>query len=152
MQSVAFAPPVWAATLRAVRRLTRMAATALVLVVGLNGLTAPVSADPLGPVSAVRPLAGPRVSQGSVDASAILSLAGPVDAGWEPSATTARWASEAAGSATRHPRVVPTTPTAGIPSRPVEPEAAAPRPDAAILAHSTDPGRESVTRRGPPRA
>jgi hypothetical protein len=155
VQSVAFAPPVWATTLRAVRRLTRMAATALVLVVGLNGLTGPVSADPLRPVSAVSPLADLQVSPGPVDAPAARSLAGPVEAASKPSAATVGWTSEAGvtiDSPTRHPQAVSTAPTSGIPSRHVEPEAATARPNAALATPSADPGRESIARRGPPRA
>ncbi|MCW3839951.1 hypothetical protein ONA70_07555 [Micromonospora yasonensis] len=154
MHPVAFAPPVWAATLRAMRRFTRMAATALVLVVGLNGLTAPVPADPLRPVSTVRPPAGPQVSQGPVDAPTALSLAGPADAAPALSAMTVVWASEAgvttADSATL--RAASTAPATAAPSRHVEPQAAMVRPAAAVVAPSADPGRESATRRGPPRA
>ncbi|MFG2053880.1 hypothetical protein ACGFI9_07580 [Micromonospora sp. NPDC048930] len=153
MQSVAFAPPVWAATLRSLRRLTRMAATALVLVVGLNGLTAPVTADPLGPVSTIRP---PAHLQVSAAAPAGRSVAGSVDARPGRGATSVAWAAGAgastADSAHRLPRATSTAPTTGVPARQADPDVATSPADAAAVVPAADPGRDPVARRGPPRA
>ena len=49
MQLIAFAPPIWAATLRTLRDLTRLAVTALVLVVGAGGATAAPDTTTLRP-------------------------------------------------------------------------------------------------------
>ncbi|RNM00872.1 hypothetical protein EFE23_04270 [Micromonospora solifontis] len=141
----------WGATLRSLRRLTRMAATALVLVVGLNGLTAPVPADPFRPVSTVRPLADLRVAPGPADAPAGPLLPGSSAAtGWTTTITPADGAGTA-DSRTRHPRVGSTAPAAGVPARHIDSGGAAARTTAAVAAPA-DPGPGSVTRRGPPRA
>ena len=65
MQLVAFSPPIWAATLRTLRELTRLAVTALVLVVGAGGVAAaPVATTALRPtvvtsrVAELHPTAG----------------------------------------------------------------------------------------------
>ena len=67
VQLVAFAPPIWAATLRTLRELTRLAVTALVLVVGAGGVAAaPDTTTALRPtvvtsrVAELRPDAGVR--------------------------------------------------------------------------------------------
>ncbi len=144
-KSAVVASPVWGATLR------RVAATALVLVVGLDGLTAPVSADPLRPVSTIRP---PADLQVAVDAPAGLSVAGSVAAGSGLCATTVAWATGAGATTADSPhrllRAASTAPTSGVPSR--QADAAPSRPDATAVLPTTDPGRESVARRGPPRA
>ncbi|MGW5671562.1 hypothetical protein [Micromonospora sp. NPDC003776] len=157
MQPVAFASPVWGATLRSLRRLTRMAATALVLVVGLNGLTAPVPADPFRPVSTVRPLADLRIPPATVHAPAGLPLAdafdvsGSLDVLGRDSTSAARaGGADTADSPTRV-RFGSTAPAAGVPARHVDPDGPAARTTAAVAAPA-DPGRESATRRGPPHA
>lgn len=157
MQPVAFASPVWGATLRSLRRLTRMAATALVLVVGLNGLTAPVPADSLRPVSTVRPLADLRIAPATVHAPAGLPLADAFDVSGSldvlgPAVTSAArtGGADTADSPTRA-RFGSTAPAAAVPARHIDSDGPAARTTAAAGVPA-DPGRESVTRRGPPRA
>ncbi|MGR6316895.1 hypothetical protein Q2K19_08530 [Micromonospora soli] len=151
MQSVALAPPLWAATLRSLRRLTRMAATALALAVGLNGVTVPAPGDSLRPAATVRPLAGIDVAHLAVDDPP----AGTVAVG--PGHTAAiTWAPDAGAttvdSAARHPHTVWTAPATGVPPRDLDRDAASARVDAAPVVAPADPGRQSVARRGPPRA
>lgn len=57
MPSVASAHPLWSVTLRALRAMTRLAATALVLVVGLGGVTAATATEPAGTAAQLRPVA-----------------------------------------------------------------------------------------------
>ncbi|MFR9775848.1 hypothetical protein ACL02O_07275 [Micromonospora sp. MS34] len=156
MQPVAFAPPLWAVTLRSLRRLTRMAATALALVVGLNGLAAPVTADPLRPVSTFRPLAGVQVTHEPLGVPASLALRNAVAAGRGPSLTAVAGVSRVGpgtvDSPTRHPQVPSGAPAADVPARHVDSAASAVRATTTAAAPPADPGREPVTRRGPPRA
>lgn len=153
VQSVAFAPPVRVAALRGLRLFTRMATTALVLVVGLNGLTAPAPADPLSPVSAVRAPAVFRITPGPVDAPADLPPAGSPGAATRTASTVA-WAG--AGTADSpaphpHPRLGSTAPATGVPARHVDADRTVARTVATVVPPA-DPGRESGSRRGPPRA
>ncbi|MFE9692583.1 hypothetical protein [Micromonospora sp. NPDC005806] len=155
MQSVALTPPLWAATLRSLRRFTRMAATALVLAVGLNGLAVPAPGESLRPAATVRPPAGVEIAQGAIDALAGPPLTGSVAAGHGLGATIT-WAPDAGvttvDSPTRQLRAASTAPATGVPSRHLDRDAVSPRVDAAPVLPPADPGRESVARRGPPRA
>ncbi|PWU62468.1 hypothetical protein DLE60_00145, partial [Micromonospora globispora] len=65
MQLVAFAPPIWPATLRTLRKLTRLAVTALVLVVGAGGVAAaPDTTTALRPTVVTSRVAEPRPDAG----------------------------------------------------------------------------------------
>jgi len=123
---VAFSPSLWAATLRTLRELTRVAVTALVLVAGLTGpAAASVATD------AVRPPATHRLAPEF----------GPAPELSQAPARVTRTAAVATGPAV-HP---------GAGSRLADEVAApAPRPDVAVLATELNPA--AVTRRGPPRA
>ncbi len=132
MLPVAFAPSLWAATLRTLRELTRVAVTALVLVVGLNGLAAaPAAAGDLRPSEATRPGAVSRAiplpaAEARTAASDAKTNAGPV-------------------------RPALTAPVPGVPLRHLDHDVAQPPADT-VLAAAADPGRASIARRGPPRA
>lgn len=151
VQSVAFAPPVRVAALRGLRLFTRMATTALVLVVGLNGLTAPAPADPLSPVSAVRAPAVFRITPGPVDAPADLPPAGSPGAATRTASTVAWAGAGTADSPAPHPRLGSAAPATGVPARHVDADRTVARTVATVVPPA-DPGRESGSRRGPPRA
>lgn len=134
MPPVAIACPLWAAALRSLRDLTRLAVTALVLAAGLGGTTAASAAGPSA--DQVRPI---------VDTSGTLSaapgqLAPTLVTGWvnEPRATSHPVADRAADAPARALRRT---------ARPAAPAAvtAPPTPPGA------DPARDAVGRRGPPR-
>ncbi|MEU3452352.1 hypothetical protein ABZ671_01915 [Micromonospora sp. NPDC006766] len=129
MLPVAFTPPLWATTLRTVRDLMRVAVAALVLVVGLNGLaTAPATAP--APVEATVFSASTATGASAVE----VRVAAP-----DGQAT--------AGQSRR----VPAVPAPGVPSRHLDHDVAPP-PAGAVVVPAADPDRESIARRGPPRA
>lgn len=67
MLLVAFARPLWAAALRALRQLTRLAVTALVLIVGSGGVaTAPPTTAALQPTVVTSRVAEVRVDRATV--------------------------------------------------------------------------------------
>ncbi|MFU8870910.1 hypothetical protein [Micromonospora sp. SL4-19] len=161
MLLVAFAPSLWAATLRTVRDLTRVAVTALALVVGLNGLAAaPADAGTLGPAAPARPVTGPA-APAPVDGLAITipsttSDAGPV-AGSASTATTTspaevRLTAPDAESTAGQPRPAAMPPALGVSPRHADHDAAPPPAGTAFVVPAGDPGREPIARRGPPRA
>ena len=118
MLLVAFAPRLWAATLRTLRELTRLAMTALVLAVGLGGGAAASATTALQPTVVTSRVAELRVDQGPA----------------------AERASQAPGE-----------PATGAPTEREERREAGPRPATPTTAAPTDPGRDAVGRRGPPR-
>jgi hypothetical protein len=119
---VAFAPSLWAATLRTLRKLARVAVTALVLVVGLNGLAAaPAEATVLSANAAI----GASTAEVRLAASDAEATAGPL-------------------------RPALTSPAPDVPSRHVGHDVAPP-PAGAVVVPAADPGRASIARRGPPR-
>ncbi|MFU8852249.1 hypothetical protein ACNAW0_14875 [Micromonospora sp. SL1-18] len=125
MLPVAFAPPLWAATLRTLRERARVAVTALVLVAGLNGLAAaPATADlDTGTTVLSVSAAAAEVTLAASDAE---TTAGPV-------------------------RPALTSPAPGVPPRQVDHDVAPP-PAVAVVLPAADPGREPIARRGPPRS
>lgn len=139
---VAFAPPLWAATLRTLRKRTRLAVTALVLVVGLGGTAASAA-----PAEAFRPTAEP----GQVAAFPLppATFAAPATSG--QSAGAGGWVAAPSGAATAE-RATGTPggrPTGAGVERPAG-SSALPAASAAGPA-LVDPGRDAVGRRGPPR-
>jgi len=129
---VAFAPSLWAATLRTLRELTRVAVTALVLVVGFNGLAAaPASAAPASASAA--------------------SIVRPASAVSGPSAAEVRLATPAAEVTAGQPRPASVSPVPGVPPRHVDHDIAAPAATTVVVP-AADPGRASIARRGPPHA
>ncbi|MEU8259229.1 hypothetical protein AB0C02_01200 [Micromonospora sp. NPDC048999] len=125
MLPVAFTPPLWAATLRRLRELARVAVAALVLVVGLNGLAA-----------------APATAEATVFSASAATGA---------SAAEARLAAPDVDTATGPLRRSFTSPAPDVPSRHVDHDVAPP-PTGAVVVPTADPGRESIARRGPPRA
>ncbi|MDO3701478.1 hypothetical protein Q3W71_07260 [Micromonospora sp. C28SCA-DRY-2] len=123
MPSVASAHPLWSVTLRALRTMTRLAATALVLVVGLGGLTAGTATEPATTAAQLRPLAvTSRVDELRPDAAAS-AAARSIDAD------------------TTEPGPAEATPvTADVVAT------------ARLAGPATDPGRGMPARRGPPTA
>ncbi|MEU2611876.1 hypothetical protein ABZ570_09875 [Micromonospora sp. NPDC007271] len=157
MLPVTFAPPLWAATLRTLRELARVAVAALVLVVGLNGLAvAPASAGALRPSEA----AGPVTEAPAIPAPVDGPLGTAPGAGTVPILLSTSAAAGASAAAVRltgpdnGPATVGQPRPSGSPWRGGAPEAGevgvAPPPAGAVLP-SADPGRESIARRGPPR-
>ncbi|MEU5725179.1 hypothetical protein [Micromonospora sp. NPDC047738] len=150
MPVVAFAPSLWAATLRTLRELTQVAVTALALVAGLTGPAAAAAATgPVGPDATHRPAASLSTHLEPVDAPTPGIL---VDAG---AAATGAWAVDtrpapAPHSSAGHPLAAAAPPAPGVAARLVDGDAAAPRPPVAVAA--ADPDREPIARRGPPRA
>ncbi|PWR15794.1 hypothetical protein DKT69_09025 [Micromonospora sicca] len=139
---VAFAPPLWAATLHTLRRRTRLAVTALVLVVGLGG-TAATPAEAFRPAAEPAQLAAFQVPRVPVAGPATADR--PAGAAAEPVATPsgASTAERVTGTPSGHP--------AGVgPERPGGCSATL-SPAAAAGPAVTDPGRDAVGRRGPPR-
>ncbi|MFJ8579265.1 hypothetical protein [Micromonospora sp. NPDC093277] len=159
MLPVAFAPSLWAATLRTLRELTRVAVTALVLVVGLNGLAAaPASAGAVRPIETPHPVTGPRTPSASADRLPVTTpdaAAGPIvrPAGTVSSASAAefRLATLDAEATAGQPRPASVSPVRGVPPRHADHDVAAP-PTTTLAVPAADPGRESIARRGPPRA
>ncbi|PZG22027.1 hypothetical protein C1I95_06125 [Micromonospora craterilacus] len=170
MPSVAFARPMWPATLRALRELTRLALATLVLAVGLGGAAAsgppdrpaadlgtrPVAAEP-----AARPFAAELPARPIADNLATRPLAAELPA-WQVAATrpvaatvVAHPAAEAVRAADELPAwPVPALAQAGPPAQHLD---AGPGPSAAILAHHVAAPRPTAghgepTRRGPPSA
>lgn len=166
MLPVAFAPPAWATALRALRRLARTAVTVLVLVVGAGGLAAvPASTGLLRPVAAARVTVDlgqrPAVDLGQ-------HSTGPaVDLGQHPTAADRRCAvavphltvvgadvgqrlTAPPGTGSGQPRAASTAP--GVPSQHLDRAAASPPADTAVAGPPAAPARDSVGRRGPPRA
>lgn len=171
MLSVAFPPPLWAATLRSLRRITRMATTALVLAVGLNGLAAaPAAADPARPAATSHPVAD--LGLAPADPARPTGTSRPVAefrlAPAAPDLRTIRYAVEIAGPGTATPatgalvpgvnaaardlRATPAGPAVRVPSHRSTAEVASPRAQAGPTVPPTDPGRSTVARRGPPHA
>lgn len=150
MLSVAFDPPLWATTLRNLRRLTRMAATALVLAVGLNGLAAaPATADPHRPAATSRHLADLPLAPAAPD----VRYAAAVAPGRSGTATPATGAFVPATSAAhREPGATPAGPATRVPSHRSAAEDAAPHAWAGPAVPPADPGRGAIARRGPPHA
>ncbi|MFD2763619.1 hypothetical protein [Micromonospora eburnea] len=154
MLPVAFAPSLWAATLRTLRKLTRVAVTALALVVGLNGLAAaPATVGPLRPVE----VTGLRAASVAFDGllvtapdAAAAPIVRPTRAAGGASAAEVRLAAPAAEATAGQPRSASVSPVPGIPSRHADHDVAAP-PATAVVVPAADPGRESIARRGPPR-
>ncbi|WP_130331135.1 hypothetical protein [Micromonospora kangleipakensis] len=149
MLLVAFAPPLWAATLRTLRGLTRPAVTALVLVVGLGGpAAAPASAE------AVRPTAEPgRIAAFQVPPAPITdsAAAGSATAGRSAGSTVEWVAAPSGASAVERVTGTPSERPAGaVSARPAR-CAPAPSPASAAGPARADPGRDAVGRRGPPR-
>ncbi|WP_319460539.1 hypothetical protein [Micromonospora sp. RTP1Z1] len=143
MLPVAFAPHLWAATLRTLRELTRLAVTALVLVVGLGGTTAgPAFAELPRPVGESGRPAAFWVSPASV------ALA---SADQRPGSAAER-VTVALSGVTAAERVTgtPSGRPAGARSESVRCTSAT-RPVAAAGPACADPGRDAVGRRGPPR-
>ncbi|MFI7577679.1 hypothetical protein [Micromonospora sp. NPDC049497] len=130
MPSVASSHPLWGITLRSLRDLTRLAVTAVALAVGLGGTTATVAAPPPAPV---------------VHVASVVHVAPAVHVAAVPSVAAARvepMGAVPAGYVTAPPAAGPSVPTAG---------------DLRAVATVTDapadePGRDALTRRGPPRA
>lgn len=140
---VAFAPPLWAATLRTLRKLARLAVTALVLVVGLGGTAASAA-----PAEAFQPTAEP----GQVAAFPLppATFAAPATSGQSASAGVGGWvaAPSAAATAERATGTPGGRPTGADVERPTG-SSALPAASAAGPA-LVDPGRDAVGRRGPP--
>ncbi|MFI7425956.1 hypothetical protein ACIBPB_03115 [Micromonospora sp. NPDC049836] len=153
MLAVAFTPPLWATTLRSLRRLTRMAATALVLAVGLNGLAAaPAGADPVRPAATSRPVADLRLAPAGPDLRTV-RYAAAVDSAGPGTATPATGALvPGANAAARDLRATSAGPAVRVPAHRSTPEVASPPAQAGPAVPPTDPGRSTVARRGPPRA
>ncbi|WP_446218076.1 hypothetical protein [Micromonospora sp. IBHARD004] len=144
MLLVAFAPPLWAATLRTVRRLTRMAVTALVLVVGLGGTAAPAPAEAARPTAEPGQVATFQVPTAPVTASV---TAGSATTGWSAGSAVEWVAAPTGASAVERVTGTPSERPAGaVSARPAR-CAPAPSPSPAFA----DPGRDAVGRRGPPR-
>ncbi|MFI7604936.1 hypothetical protein ACIBTV_07415 [Micromonospora sp. NPDC049366] len=122
MLSVASVPPVWRATLRSVREVTRLAVTALALAVGLAGAATVPGAPSPTPVAEL----APNAATSHADAL-------------RPEAATA-----VAHSAETATPTLPIRRLAGAPSGAVV--------DASGAAHAPDPGRSATGRRGPPPA
>ncbi|MFC4148761.1 hypothetical protein ACFO0M_21100 [Micromonospora mangrovi] len=127
----AFAPTLWAATLRTLRELTRLAVAALVLVVGSGGVAAASTVDALRPVAVLEfrsvgsPVAaGQGRPAGTGSVTAVADAASAVDR-----ATDSAGVPAPGTRADRHEAVRPTTRTVVAPA---------------------DPGRDAVARRGPP--
>lgn len=113
----------WSVTLRALRTMTRLAATALVLVVGLGGVTAATATGPATTAAQLRPLAvTSRVDELRPD-DAPTSVAAPTIDAAEPGAAEAT-----------------TTVTADVVVT------------ARLAGPAADPGRGVPARRGPPTA
>ncbi|RKN41131.1 hypothetical protein [Micromonospora endolithica] len=123
MSSVASVHPLWGITLRSLRDLTRLAVTAVALAIGLGGTTVAVAAPP--PAAAVH-----------------LGATGPVAA---LGSTVARVEPARADQPAR------TTPPPAAPVHDLRPAAPV---TVATSAHTPadEPGRDALTRRGPPRA
>ncbi|GAA4569145.1 hypothetical protein GCM10023176_25060 [Micromonospora coerulea] len=152
---VAFAPALWAATLRTLRRLTRLAVTALVLVVGLGGTTA----DPAGMPRPVADSHQPAAVRFSPAAPAPALADRPAaEAVTRPGGTPAVLPVTAAPAVIRTSSGVvagerATVPADGHPASAVaEPvrHVPAPRPVGTTDPAPADPGRGLVGRRGPP--
>ncbi|MCW3814505.1 hypothetical protein ONA91_08545 [Micromonospora sp. DR5-3] len=150
MPFVAFAPSLWAATLRSLRELTRVAATTLALVVGLTGPAAAAAAsDPVRPDATHRPVASLSALVAPVDGPAPDALVGaaPVATGaW----TADRRPAAAPHSPAGHLIAAATPPAPGLAAALVRGAVALSRTDVAVAA--ADPDREPIARRGPPRA
>ncbi|SCF38644.1 hypothetical protein GA0074695_6415 [Micromonospora viridifaciens] len=154
---VAFAPPLWAATLRTLRELTRVAVTALVLVVGLNGLAAAPAGGTLRSAEAIRPVTDSQATLAPVDGplltapgAATMPILLRASAATSAPVAEVRLAGPDGQSTAGQPRPTPTSPKSGMPPRHVEHDVAAASVGAAVVP-PTDPGRESIARRGPPR-
>ncbi|WP_157746285.1 hypothetical protein [Micromonospora inositola] len=144
MLPVAFAPPLWAATLRTLRKLTRLAVTALVLVAGLGGATASAA-----PAEAFRPTAEP--GQVAAFQVAPVSFVGPATADRSAGAAV-EWVAAPSGASAAE-RITGTPggrPAGAAPERPAR-RSAALSPAPASGPAPVDPGRDAVGRRGPPR-
>ncbi|MFI5486784.1 hypothetical protein ACIBXA_15245 [Micromonospora echinaurantiaca] len=116
MPSVASARPMWSVTLRALRAMTRLAATALVLVVGLGGVTAAAATEPATTAAQLRPLAvTSRVDALRPDAPT--SAAAPTTAPAEPGAAEAAAPVTADVVATDRVAGPATGPGRGVPAR-----------------------------------
>ncbi|MGN9811005.1 hypothetical protein ACTMSW_16790 [Micromonospora sp. BQ11] len=129
MPSVASSHPLWGITLRSLRDLTRLAVTAVALAVGLGGTTAAVAAPPPAPVVHVAPAV--HVAPVPSVAVARVEPIGAAPAGYVTAPLAAR----------------PPAP-ASDDLRPVATVRVATGPDAP----AGEPGRDALTRRGPPRA
>ncbi|MFG2099426.1 hypothetical protein ACGFJ5_02385 [Micromonospora echinaurantiaca] len=116
MPSVASTRPLWSVTLRALRAMTRLAATALVLVVGLGGVTATVATEPATTAAHLRPLAvTSRVDALRPDAPT--SVAAPTTAPAEPGAAEAAAPVTVDVVATDRVAGPATAPGRGVPAR-----------------------------------
>ncbi|MCI4063931.1 hypothetical protein MRQ36_15565 [Micromonospora sp. R77] len=137
----AFAPTLWAATLRTLRELTRLAVTALVLVVGFGGVAATST------VGALRPVAAPEFrSAGSLVAAApgrhIVADPGSPVVGSSPTVGAAETVDRATGAQD--------APAPGVRVQRPDRHEVALRPSARTVVAPADPGRDAVARRGPP--
>ncbi|SCE79165.1 hypothetical protein [Micromonospora mirobrigensis] len=142
MLPVAIARPHWPATLRSLRSLTRLAIAALVLAAGLGG---PFGAGMPETRTASPSLWATAVAHPSPDAGATLPVASTSAAARSAPATTV----DPSGSDRHAPlaAVQPAPPVVASVDRSADARAPHPSP---VVAPSTEPGRDSVGRRGPP--
>lgn len=138
----AFAPALWAATLRTLRELTRLAVTALVLVVGFGGVAASSTVDAVRPVTVpeFRPVGSPVTAlpaRPGIPTSSVAGVGSTV-AGMAPATDRATDADHA--------------PASGIRTERPDRREAGQRPPARTVVVPAEPGRDAVARRGPPPA